>query len=164
MVFMLLIAAWASTSLGATSPFKVSLPKGFTAAAPATNGPARVFAYSRPSVAPNVKTLFQVTVIAIPPEGRGDSLESLLAGMLRGVERRRTEFKKSDPVKTRLGSLEAAAVDWEGKGEGHDMRGRMLCAVSDGTLFCVHFQDVAQGWEKSQSELNKALETFTVSK
>jgi hypothetical protein len=67
-------------------------------------------------------------------------------------------------VKGKLGSAESLSVDWEGVAEGHAMKGRMICAVSDGRLFCVHFQDLAALWEKSLPSAEKALQTFAFSK
>ena len=148
----------------AGEPFTVSLPPGFSGPETAARGPMQLFAYSRASTEPSVKALFQVTVVTIPPEGRGDSLEKMLGSMLRGVERRRSDFRKSAYIKGTLGSVESLAVDWDGVGEGHQMKGRMICAVSDGRLFCVHFQDVAAAWSQSLPEIEKALQTLAFAK
>ncbi|HEY8994795.1 MAG TPA: hypothetical protein VIM71_09050 [Lacunisphaera sp.] len=150
--------------LYAGGPFTVSLPAGFSGPEITAKGPMQLFAYSRASAAPSVKALFQVTVVTIPPEGRGDSLEKMLGSMLRGVERRRSEFKKSAYSKGSLGSVESLSVDWEGVGEGRQMQGRMICAVSDGRLYCVHFQDTASAWPQSLPEIEKALKTWVFSK
>jgi hypothetical protein len=161
---ILLVFALGSPVISAAQPFTIALPSDFTGPQNAARGPMQSFAYSRPSAEPGVKALFQVTVVSIPPEGKNDSLEKMLAGMLRGVERRRTAFKTTEHVKGTLGSAESLAVDWEGVGDGHAMKGRMVCAVSDGRLFCVHFQDLAAAWEKSLPGVEKALQTFAFSK
>jgi hypothetical protein len=162
-IIALLIALLPSVS-SAGDQFTVSLPAGFSGPEVATRGPMQLFAYSRASTEPSVKTLFQVTVVTIPPEGRGDSLEKMLGSMLRGVERRRSEFKKSAYIKGTLGSAESLSVDWDGIGEGHPMKGRMICAVSEGRLYCVHFQDIASAWPQSLPEIEKALQTMSFAK
>jgi hypothetical protein len=154
----------ASTALYGVQPFTITLPDDYAGPESASRGPMQSFAYARPSIEPGVKALFQVTVVSIPPEGRGDSLEKLLSGMLRGVERRRSGFKKTEYVKGTLGSAESLSVDWEGVGEGHAMKGRMICTVSDGRVFCVHYQDLAGAWGKSLPDVERALQTFSFSK
>jgi hypothetical protein len=162
-IIALFVALWPGI-LNAGEPFTVALPAGFTGPETAAKGPMQLFAYSRPSTEPSVKTLFQVTVVAIPPEGRGDSLEKMLGSMLRGVERRRSEFRKSAYTKGTLGSAESLSVDWDGVGDGHQMKGRMICAVSGGRLYCVHFQDLASAWPQSLPEIEKALQTLAFTK
>jgi hypothetical protein len=63
-----------------------------------------------------------------------------------------------------LGSAESLSVDWEGVGEGHAMKGRMICAMSEGRLYCVHFQDASAAWAKSLPAVEKALKTFAFAK
>jgi hypothetical protein len=159
-----LLLVLASPALQAAQPFTITLPKDFSGPETASQGPMQNFVYSRPSTEPDVKALFQVTVVTMPADRKGDSLEKCLSSMLGGVEPRRTGFKKAAYVKGTLGSAESLSVDWEGVGEGHAMKGRMICAMSEGRLYCLHFQDSAAAWDKSLPSVEKALKTFAFAK
>lgn len=163
-LLVLLSLAAISPALQAATPFTVTLPNGFTGQANATQGPLEMFGYTRPTVEPDMRTLFQVNVITLTPEGKAAGLEKMLDGMIGGIERRRIEFKKSSFLKGTLGGEESLFVDWTGVHRGHALKGRMICAVSNNRLYCVHFQDLAGSWEKSLPEAEKALQTFAFSK
>ena len=153
------LALFSSGAL-ASVPFNIKLPAGFEGPETASRGSTKLFAYVRTNSVTNVKSLFQVTIVTIPAEGRSDSLEKMLSGMLGGIERRRSNFKKSAITKSKLDSAEAVAVDWEGANEGQRLKGRMICAVSSGKLYCLHFQDIAEAWSVSLPQIESAIQKF----
>lgn len=163
-VALLLIPGLVNAATAAHIPFRASLPKGFSGPEINSRGTTTLYAYSRRSADTGINAVFQVGVITMPPEGGKKSLEFLLTEMLKGIERRRTDFKKSGYRKSKLGSLEARTVDWEGKAEGFVLKGRMICAVSEDRLICLQFQDSAKSWDQSLLEAVKTIETFDLVK
>ena len=144
-------------------PFIIALPQGFMGAQPTAVGPMKTYIYTRPSAEEGVKTLFQINFIAMTPAEKESGLDKILERVLHGIEVRRTGFKKSEFAKSSLASLEALTVEWEGVGQGYPSKGKIICSKSGDQLICIHYQDAASSWEKSKSDVEKALKSFMLS-
>ena len=157
---LLLAMSSSAFAAGAAEPFAINLPRDFTGPMASSFGADRSFAYIRPTENPNARCLFQVTISAIPEGEKSDGLETRLDRLLRGFAGRRKGFTKASSVKTTLSGLAALSVDWSGEAKGQPMKGRLICAVYQGALVQVVFEDTTGAWEKTVAELEKALTTF----
>ena len=148
-------------------PFTVSLPAGFVGPVIQASGPMKNFGYMRDVPATQFKSAIIISVANVPAEewNKGITLEKIIAGMLRGVERNRTSFTKTEPAKCNLGGLPAVFCDWEGNVMGKvKMKGRMFCCAKDGRLYILHYQDILSSWQTTLPEFEKTAKSFAFPK
>lgn len=148
-------------------PFTVTLPTGFAGPVVQTNGPMKIFGYARGVPATQFKSAIIISVVTVPPEewNKGITLEKIIAGMLRGVERNRTGFTKTEPAKCNLGGHPAVFCDWEGNAMSEvKMKGRMFCCANDGRVYVLHYQDILSSWKTTFPEFEKTAKSFAFPK
>jgi hypothetical protein len=150
---------------GAEHPFTLTLPPEFTGPEVVSNDSLQgvLYLYSRPSSEAGVKAFLQVGVATIPPDERIRTLEEALDGLLNPIMRHMTGVKRGEYVKGRLGPLKSLSVDYEANGSRQVLKARIICAISGGKFYFVHFRDIAKAWDAHLAPVEKALLTFSPS-
>lgn len=126
--------------------FVIDVPMRFEGPASAEpDANTKTYAFAVPRVGPSPGAVLQITFViqeaALSRHADSELLESsqrYLLQMLQGIERRRTEYQRSEPKSIRLGSVPAAEVAWTGKANGLDTNGKMFCVVSESGLVFFH--------------------------
>jgi hypothetical protein len=106
---------------------------------------SKTYAFAVHTVVSSPSTVLQITVYD-PGIDLGQSKSAELAElsqryllqMLQGIERRRTEYRQSEPQSIRLAGTPAAEVTWSGKANGLETNGKMFCVVSGSGLVFLH--------------------------
>jgi hypothetical protein len=129
----------------------LQIPAGFQGpvrATPVQN--TTIIAYTKPKEN-GVGTLLEISVYdfgsqlaGLPKEKLGDGADRYIGQFLQGVERRRTAFSASAPVRVSLDGIPAARVSWHGMGEGHSMVGTMYCVIVGTRVISFHTQTEQQ--------------------
>ena len=109
------------------------------------DGSSKTSAFTVPSAGLSPATVLQITAVdlggALSQRDDAELAEisqRYLLQMLQGIERRRTEYRRSEPKSIRLGSVPAAEVAWTGKANGLETNGKMFCVVSESGLVFFH--------------------------
>jgi hypothetical protein len=70
--------------------------------------------------------------------GLADISQRYLLQMLQGIERRRTEYRKSVSKEVRVAGFPGSVVSWQGKVSGIGTNGKMFCIVTKSELLFFH--------------------------
>lgn len=171
-VALLTLLPWSAEAAPfSTDGITLDIPVGFEG--PVTqNGPdTRAFAFTKQSLAPSVRTLLQISIFdapsgSIPPTLTKDELskgsEKYVLDMLKGVERRRTEFKQSTVTHLLLGGTHASKVEWKGRLDGVATNGVMYCVIARGKVVWFHTQDSTNEVTSNMKEAIKAIEGLQI--
>jgi len=129
----------------------IQIPAGFQGpvrTAPDQN--STVIAYAKPRES-GVATVLEIAVYdfgsqlaALPKEKLGEGADHYIGQFLQGVERRRTDFSASAPIRLQVGGIPAARVSWHGITEGHSMVGTMYCVIVGTRVISFHTQTEQQ--------------------
>jgi len=84
----------------AVETFTLTPPPDFKSPQVTTKGPAEISTYTSST---GGACRLEISVVTVPPEGKGDSLNKILSGMIRTTQRQVTDFKRSETVKGKLG-------------------------------------------------------------
>lgn len=106
---------------------------------------AEVLGYSASEGVTEPAAVLQLTRYLLPtvPDNLSESelekgTSQYLLQMMTGVERRRTEYTQSVPVKIRLGGRVAAKATWRGNSNGAAMNGTMYCVLVGKDVVWLH--------------------------
>jgi len=104
-----------------------------------------VLGYSASEGVTQPAAVLQLTRYVLPtvPDNLSDSeleqgTSQYLLQMMTGIERRRTEYTQTAPVKIRLGGKVAAKATWQGNSNGAAMNGTMYCVLSGKDVIWLH--------------------------
>jgi hypothetical protein len=117
--------------------------EGPASAQPDTHARTYVFTV-RANNALSASTVLQVTASDLATEaqaggsGLADISQRYLLQMLQGIERRRTEYRKSASKEIRLAGFPGSVVSWQGKANGIGTNGKMYCIVAKSELLFFH--------------------------
>lgn len=123
----------------------IDVPAGFEG--PATAQPdahARTYVFAIRSTSPLLpSTVLQVAVYDPAAEveagsALADISQRYLMQMLEGVERRRTEYRKTASKEIRLAGFPGSVVSWEGKAQGIGTSGKMYCIATKSAVLFFH--------------------------
>ena len=113
-------------------------------------------------------TLLQVTTYRLPtllPNLSGDDsyagAKKYLADMLGGIERRRTEFHQSEPVRINLAGRPAARISWTGTMGDRPTNGVMYCVIVGSYMVNLHTQGSGSAPSESMKSAMKSIEAIT---
>lgn len=144
----------------AAEPFTLSLPPDFSGPKDASFGADRSYVWIRPTDAPQSRCLFQITIAPVPEAEKSETLEARLDRLLQAAAGRRRGFTRSAAFKTTLSGHEALAADWTGEFRGQAMKGRTICAVHQGSMIHITFEDTPSAWSRTATEMEKAIAAF----
>ena len=144
----LLCLAVSSVEAGnfAIDKFVIDIPEKFEGPVSAKpDAHTKTHAFTVPRAETSSAAVLQITSVnrAIALSQHADSelleiSERNLLQMLQGIERRRTEYRRSEPQAIRLAGVPAAEVAWAGKVNGLETNGKMFCVVSESGLIFFH--------------------------
>lgn len=148
----------------AVGKFVIDVPTKF--AGPVSAAPdaqTKTYAFTAPSVGPTPNAVLQITAVDPGPASNqhGESAEishRYLLQMLQGIERRRTDYRRSEPKSIRLADAPAAEVTWNGKANDIETNGRMFCIVSESGLLFFHVRGGGSSPNTDMAEAIKAVE------
>lgn len=118
-----------------------------------------------------IGTVLQITEVDFGPtfpklgkDRLGDTAEKYLFAFLKGIERRRTDFRASAPSRLELDGLPAARVTWKGLMRKEPMRGvkmvgAMYCVVIGSQVVILHTQYNADAPPETTSAAIHAIES-----
>lgn len=114
-------------------------------------------------------TLLQITVLdpgkKFPPLSEQQLKEGAshyLLNMLSGVERRRTEFKKSKIEHIKISGIPTAKIHWSGYVSNQKAEGIMYCYIYNSRVISLHTQDLKKYSDKYLNQAAKAFETIRI--
>jgi hypothetical protein len=144
----------------------LDVPAGFQGPVTQSLGAeAVVVAYTKPHSS-NRGTLLQITTYdfgsKLPKPTKqelGAAAEKYLLQFLAGIERRRSSFQTSKPMRLTLGGIPAARVAWKGVAEGQQMSGTMYCVVVGSRVISFHTQDFEGAPSENTAEAMRAFES-----
>ena len=88
--------------------------------------------------------------------------DKYLLDFLKGVERRRTEFKQSGIVHIPLGGISASKISWHGRLKGLEMSGVMYCVIIGSKIISFHTQDSGNEITPNMLEAIRSIESLTL--
>lgn len=151
-------------------PLSIQVPEGFEGPISQSQGSATLVVFTRPNPDTAAKTLLQISIYdfgeklrGLPDTARGVASERYLLQFLAGVERRRTDFKRSDPVHITLSGIPAAKVTWSGRADGTQAVGTMYCVIVGTQVVSFHTQDAGTEPTPAMKEAVDAIEAVKVS-
>jgi hypothetical protein len=148
-------------------PFTIKLPKNYKELPPRRmdNGMSFVFREDKPE-----NETAAVLQFVFYDEGedlrdaKGEKLEEAklqyLDRFLKGIERRRDNFTKSQVKDRTIGELGYKKVEWTGKAYGSDMAGVMYSTIIGATVVSISAQDSAARAGESVKQLEWCLDTL----
>jgi hypothetical protein len=147
--------------------FTIRLPKNYKELPPRRmdNGISFVFREDKPE-----SDIAAVLQLVFYDEGeelgevKGDKLEEAklqyLDRFLKGIERRRDNFTKSEAKDRAIGEQHYKKIDWTGNAYGNDMAGVMYSTIIRGTVVSISVQDSAARAGESVKQLETCLNTL----
>lgn len=148
------------------SGFVIDVPTRFEGPASAEpDARSKTYAFTVPAAGPSLSTVLQITVydpgVDLSRSKNAELTEissRYLLQMLAGIERRRTEYQRSEPRSIRLGGIFGAEVAWSGKANGLETNGKMFCVVAESGLVFFHVMGGGMSPTADMSAAIKAVE------
>jgi hypothetical protein len=149
----------------------LEIPAGFEGPVTQNGVGGKVFGFTKQSLAPDIRALLQVTIVdpdnsAIPTslteEQLSQGAERYALDFVKGIERRRTEFKKGNVVRLVLGGIPAAKVSWRGNSQGIATNGVVYCVIVKGRVVLFHTQDAGVATTSNMLEAIKAIDAVKI--
>jgi hypothetical protein len=164
----LIVPVFAFATDFTVKPVTITLPDGF-------EGPVRqelqggiVVAFAKDS-GPTSKTLLQITVYNFGSRlqthsafEREAAASKYLLDFVDGVERRRMDFMRTEPMPLKISGLPAAKLQWTGKLQGVETVGVMYSFVVGSSVISFHTQDVGSVPTTAMSQATSAFESARV--
>ncbi|WP_313914090.1 hypothetical protein [Tahibacter sp.] len=151
------------------APIRIDIPSGFEGPNQQSQGQATVVAFLKPHSDSAVKTLLQISFLDfgtqlqnVPKSDLDSSAAKYLLELAGGVERRRVDFKRSEPSSVMLGGLPGAKLTWTGRIDGMDAVGVMYCVVVGTRIISFHTQDVAAAPTPAMNDAVQAIESVKI--
>lgn len=124
----------------------VDVPARFEGPSSAEPNPnSKTYAFVVPSVTLSPSTVLQITTVDLGVDlsrQKGSQLTEIsnqyLMQMLAGIERRRTEYRRSDPISIRLGGIPGVEATWSGKLNGLETNGVIFCVATGAEIIFLH--------------------------
>lgn len=146
-------------------PVTLSIPSGF-------EGPVRqehqglvVIGFAKARADSRSNTLLQVNLIdlgsrlnGLKESERGRAADKYLLDFVGGIERRRSNFQRSQPSRLTLARLPAAKLQWTGQVNGTDTIGVMYCVVVGTKVVTFHAQDLGSQPTAAMIDAMKSIE------
>jgi len=144
--------------------FLINVPARFQGPV-TTKSDAQVLAYSFsvPGSASGLQAVIQETDV------RGSNLSNAelidisrryLAKMLQAVERRRSDFRKSEPATIKLAGSPASEVTWTGRTNGVMNNGRLFCVANGSDILFLHVMGAGAVPDADMSAAIKAIQSM----
>lgn len=157
------ISAYAATY--ESEVLSIDIPVGFQGPIrQALGADAVVVGYTKPHSGDR-GTLLQISAYAfgsrlpkLTDEQLGTAADKYLLEFIAGVERRRSAFQASAPIRVMLGGIPAARLTWKGVAHGHPMFGTMYCVVVGTRVISFHTQDFEGAPIANTAEAIRAFE------
>ena len=167
-ILFLALGSAQSQSFGSTKTLSLVPPAGFSGPLSASPGDgAETYAYSRDRPEGQPRTLLQITKF-----DSGDRLKNLseserhaltrryLSEFLKGIERRRTNYKQSEPTDLVLGGEPAARAEWSGSIGGIEAHGVMYAVIVGPVVYQLHTQDSVSAPEVDMQNAVRSIESL----
>jgi len=165
----LILPVFASAGVFSVQPVTLTVPSGFEGPQRQEGVGAVSVGFTKNSLGP-MKTLLQITIYDARLKLKNESkvnrdavASKCLLEFVGGVERRRTDFKKTEPEMLKISGIPAAKLRWTGKVQGMETVGVMYCLVSGTNVISFHTQDVGSVPTPAMIEATKAFESASVS-
>ena len=149
-------------------PVTIAVPEGFEGPVRQEHQGAVVVGFTKSS-GPASKTLLQLTIYDLGPRlktnnaaERGAAASKYLLDFVGGVERRRTDFHRTEPTPLKISGLPAAKLQWTGKLQGMETVGVMYSFVVGSSVVSFHTQDVGSTPTSAMIEAASAFESAKV--
>jgi hypothetical protein len=147
----------------------LEIPRGFDGPLSQDLNGAAVYAFTKSSTAPEVRTMFQISIYdtgkALPKlsnEKMWAGTDKSVLAMLKGVERRRTNFNQGKITHMHLGGIPASKISWSGDYEGVPANGVMYCVMVGSKLVSLHTQETSGKSTPNMSEAIRAIESLSI--
>lgn len=115
-------------------------------------------------------TLFQVSLYdfgsklgALSEAKQAEAAKKYLLEFVAGIERRRTNFKRTDPHPMKLAGIPAAKLQWTGEFQSKATVGVMYCFVVGTKVISFHTQDFGTEPTDAMKEAMKSIEGVRLS-
>lgn len=146
--------------------FVIDVPAGFEG--PVSTEPdarSKTSAFTVRASSPSPSTVLQITLYDAGIDlgaSRNSELAEIsqryLLQMLQGIERRRTEYRRSEAKSIRLAGSPGAEVSWVGKANGLETNGKMFCVVSESGPVFFHVMGGGSSPNSDMAEAIKAVD------
>lgn len=131
----------------------------------------RIYAFRKLHRDGNGATLLQITVLTpdkkFPPlsdEKLKEGASHYLLMMLSGVERRRTNFHKTDIENIRISGVPAAKIHWSGNVKNKIAEGIMYSYIHNSNIISLHTQDYKKYNSRYINQAARAFEKIKINK
>ena len=164
-----LLAASATAAAGdfTLQPVTIAVPAGFEGPIRQQQQGATMVAFTKSG--PNAKTLLQISIYdfgknqpKMTDAERKSAASKYLLDFVGGVERRRTNFRRTEPSPMTIGGAPAARLQWTGRLQGLDTVGVMYCFVAGTKVISFHTQDLGSEPTAAMGEAMQAFEAVKV--
>jgi hypothetical protein len=148
-------------------PVTITVPAGFEGPVRQEQQGAVVVGFTKNG--PTSKTLLQITIYDFgsrlktnSESERAAAASKYLLDFVGGVERRRTDFNRTEPTPLKISGLPAAKLRWTGKLQGVETVGVMYSFLVGSNVISFHTQDVGAAPTPAMIEATSAFESARV--
>ncbi|MDR3351590.1 MAG: hypothetical protein LBO00_00945 [Zoogloeaceae bacterium] len=152
-------------------PVTLSIPSGFGAPIQQQQYGATIVGFSKPRTDSRANTLLQISLYDFGPQlaglkdsERATAAVKYLLDFVGGVERRRANFKRTEPTPLILSGAPAAKLQWTGLLEGSETVGVMYCFIVGTKVISFHTQDLGSSPTAAMNEAISAFEAVKLGK
>lgn len=165
--FFLLMVNLVFAGRVAVKALTLDLPKGYDGPIKSVKGPSEMLAFTKPNEGGKTNALIQFSVLDLTKAPADSPLRTakvtnkdILLDVLKGIERRRTDFKKDDYQELTIAGLPANKIKWQGNAQGAKMKGVYYTFIYEGYLYAVSLQDIVPFADKNLLDMGKAVESM----
>ncbi len=164
----LAVAATAAAGDFTVPPVTISIPSGFEGPIRQEQSGATMVAFTKTNGS-TAKTLLQISLYDFAEQlkkmndaERAIAAKKYLIDFVGGIERRRTNFKRTEPSPIQIGGLPAAKLQWTGLVQKLETVGVMYCFVVGTTIISFHTQDAGSTPTAAMGEAMQAFENAKI--